>query len=280
MQEGKTYNLPNDVRHVVLIGDSTLDNIVWVSKPEQSMPSQLRAALNGVKVTNFAADGFNSEDVRNGAAPSISRSARARAGDPFPAGSEAHFEPLKHIKSVGDVSHVVVSFGGNDVREILRDMSHLQSRIQQFWTNYPAVIEEVLKVTPKVILLQQYRPSYGGGKDGPYHVYAAMASLPGPGSSLSKINTLMETVYPPILELARKHKLPVVDLPSTFDVNDEELYVMQIEPSAKGGALISDMICHVLSHHNFTSPSTIYYKKGNQVDSYENTPDLKWKVKS
>ena len=81
--------------HVVLLGDSTLDNIVWVREDEdsQSVPFHLRGRLGlGDIVTNYAADGYTTSDVLNGGAPFISAHARREAGDPFP--DDDFFHPL------------------------------------------------------------------------------------------------------------------------------------------------------------------------------------------
>ena len=87
-----------------------------------------------------------------------------------------------------------------------------------------------------------------------------MGMLPGAGDSLSKLHSVLEMVYPPVLALARAHGLPVIDLPRTFDVTDGDLYRCQIEPSHKGGGLIASLIAEALSRHDFTSgESALYY---------------------
>jgi hypothetical protein len=87
-------------------------------------------------------------------------------------------------------------------------------------------------------------------------VYRAVeAARPGPGDGVSKLNALMESIYPPVLELARKHGFDVIDMPNTFDIHDSDLYRSQIEPSAKGSALISSLIAHVVADPIVTEPS-------------------------
>jgi hypothetical protein len=49
---------------LVLLGDSTLDNILWVPTPSSCIAFQLRAM--GFNVVNYAADGFTTSDVLNG----------------------------------------------------------------------------------------------------------------------------------------------------------------------------------------------------------------------
>lgn len=110
---------------VVFLGDSTLDNIVWVSHvPDaKDVKGHLEDALagsGGGRVVNLAADGFTTADVLNGGRATISAAARAAAGDPFPHPRGTLFAPVTHLESVakdapGDV-FTVLSVGGNDIR--------------------------------------------------------------------------------------------------------------------------------------------------------------------
>jgi len=134
----------------------------------------------------------------------------------------------------------------------------------QFQANYREILQRLLKTVPNVILMFQYGPSFymdGGG----YGVYQAIGSLPGAGSAVQKLNQLMETIYAPVLSLAREHKLAVADLPRTFDIFDDELYCCQIEPSAKGGALIAQLLSHLVKHHDFCGPSKLFFIRDGRI---------------
>jgi hypothetical protein len=85
-----------------------------------------------------------------------------------------------------------------------------------------------------------------------------MAGLPGLGTGQEKLRAVMSRIYGPVLELARAHNLAVIDLPRTFDPSDAELYRLQIEPSAKGSALIASCVRYCLESHNFKGPSRLY----------------------
>jgi hypothetical protein len=50
------------MNHLVLLGDSTLDNVVWTGK-DTCIPTLLKQTLPETKVTNYAADGYTSENV-------------------------------------------------------------------------------------------------------------------------------------------------------------------------------------------------------------------------
>jgi hypothetical protein len=58
------------------------------------------------------------------------------------------------------------------------------------------------------------------------------------------------------------------------------LYIAQIEPSQKGGALIAEGIDHIIKHHDFSSStSMIYSKKGdNPFAAVENQGAGSWSV--
>ena len=107
----------------VLLGDSTLDNLVWA---DPSVSSQLVAAAGGAaRIVNLAADGFTTSDVLFGGSAVLSRAARRAAGDPFPESATApppFFAPLDALDAVPGlagpdaVPFIVLSVGGNDVR--------------------------------------------------------------------------------------------------------------------------------------------------------------------
>lgn len=87
-----------------------------------SRPFLLKEALPNTIITNYAADGYTSDDVLEGyhwplnnltfagTTPSISRQARDDAGDPFP--DSQHFAPLSHLEALENVSHALLSVGG------------------------------------------------------------------------------------------------------------------------------------------------------------------------
>ncbi len=55
-------------------------------------------------------------------------------------------------------SIVVLSVGGNDVREILGKMSEIQNALKGLQQNYPKIVKEILEYGNELILLTQYRP--------------------------------------------------------------------------------------------------------------------------
>ena len=122
--------------HVVLLGDSTLDNVVWISNPQTSVTNYLhRYVTTNIHpqshISNYAADGFTSGDVLHGGKAAISYRARINAGDPFPdcIASDFTFRPLTalHDLTLQDLppTHLVLSVGGNDIRHILKALDTL-----------------------------------------------------------------------------------------------------------------------------------------------------------
>ena len=164
--------------------------------------------LLGYYVTNLAADGFTSADVLYGNTPCISERARILGNDPFingPYTSGRHFFPieaLKYVNTTKPINAIVLSCGGNDIREILASMFRVYEIVSKFQSNYEAILSQLLEVTPNVIIMMQYRPCHshdGFSEDEAFYgVYEAMAMLPGEGSPVDKMNNLMKLIYMPM----------------------------------------------------------------------------------
>jgi len=275
--------------HVVLLGDSTLDNLIWVGDRVQECvvgelrarlaartPQQQHGAAAGSRVTSFAADGFTTADVLHGAEPVLSRAAWARVGEPFPlsapddgAGKLTRWilRPLACLAELHGrqaVSHVVLSVGGNDILVVLGAMHRLPGAIAALQENYRAIVAEALRTCPRLVLVLQYRPCLQMDAEF-YGVYQAMAAAPGEGDGAAKLAQLMGVIFAPVLALARAERLPVVDLPNSMDPSDASLFSHQIEPSAAGSAFIAGMLADVLGSHDFAGPSRIYSRDSGKA---------------
>jgi hypothetical protein len=142
-----------------LIGDSTLDNIVWVDKYENCTKAKVQAQRPDIKVYNFAVDGFRSSDVLAGGTPLISY-AKRKQFDPFPTEPSCKLYPLEELKKIPEpTKYVVLSIGGNDLRGILSSPVQMAEESQKFINNYMSIVDEILKVTGNLALMMQYRPS-------------------------------------------------------------------------------------------------------------------------
>eukprot|EP00455_Lapot_gusevi_P022079 TRINITY_DN2300_c0_g1_i4.p1 TRINITY_DN2300_c0_g1~~TRINITY_DN2300_c0_g1_i4.p1 ORF type:complete len:337 (-),score=89.92 TRINITY_DN2300_c0_g1_i4:208-1119(-) len=262
--------------HIALIGDSTIDNIVWVGNQQDTVVGQLQSLLpDSARIAHLAADGFTTRDVLRGRFPMISFRARAQVGDPFPGLEEGKiFEPLRVLAETPGVTHAVLSVGGNDVRVILGNMRQLPNVQREFLENYPNIVESILHTlpAPRLALMLQYCPSLNA--DRVYHVYRAMSALPGPGDGLSKLHTLMARMYAPSFHIARVLHLPIIDLTRSFNPHDDTLYHSQIEPSAIGSKLIAKIIAHVVQHHDFEGPSKFYWLPSAELETGEVREEL------
>lgn len=105
------------------------------------------------------------------------------------------------------------------------------------------------------------------------------------------MNGLIHMMYPEVLKLAVAKKIPLIDLPNTFDPRFNDLYKSQIEPSAFGSSIIAKLISHVVNNHSFDGESMLYscspgdYKKSgfqynidlDKIDVKLNNPST-WQV--
>ena len=90
----------------------------------------------------------------------------------------------------------------------------------------------------------------------------------------------MEKIYNQFLfKLAAQHNLAIVDLSRSFDYKDQSLYVSQIEPSEKGGQLISKLITHVVQKHDFKK-GKLYMLKNKIIVEEDIDPNKKWSIDS
>ena len=90
----------------------------------------------------------------------------------------------------------------------------------------------------------------------------------------------METFYQPMLQRAREDKIPILDLPNTFNPS-ARLYTAGIEPNKAGGALIAEGLAHIITKHDYAKDSRLYAKAALDAayTGTKNNKTLEWKVK-
>lgn len=109
----------------------------------------------------------------------------------------------------------------------------------------------------------------------PLSVSLDMLTFKKPSHSL--FGAMLKKLYAPILREARKSKIPVLDLPNTFNPN-KDLYDSGIEPNVEGGKLIAEGLAHIVKEHSFEGESLLYAKTDGD-DKYRATPNTsKWSV--
>jgi hypothetical protein len=209
--------------HVVLLGDSILDNRAYVSAGEPDVVAQLRAVLpSGWRATLGAIDGAVTADV-------------ARQLQKVPP----------------DASHFVVSVGGNDalrasglIEERLGSLAEALERLdrarQGFARDYEAMLDQATWSGRPVGVCTIYDPSYPD----PRRQQLAMTGL-----------ALFNDV---ILRLAIARGLPVVDL--RLVCSEPADYANPIEPSARGGERIAAAIARLVLHHDYGTGRTAVFR--------------------
>ncbi len=291
--------------HIYLIGDSVLDNFIWLAHPkEKNLHSQLRSVATDPKtIWNFAVDESTTADVLIGKIPGPNYvHGRKQFGlEQYPTDpSDGKTYPLELVSAAvakldqkggaggkkAERGIAVVSAGGNDARvnlqyfmsggaEAVRDaMDRATPRTHKGFTeNTKIIVTELLKRTPYVVLVVCYLPhkSFFGG----------MMNTAGADKFRSQLlkfaNHIRDTV---ILPLARTHKLPVIDLSRTFNSDDGTHYgrgggASPIEPSDLSTRFIVDLIVKITHEFKFGSDeSKVYFGTDpNAITVVSNGPE-------
>jgi hypothetical protein len=207
--------------HVVLLGDSILDNAAYVPGRRPAVIDQVRSRLpGGSLVTLLARDGSVIDDVLRWQLANIPR----------------------------DASHLVLSAGGNDVLGQIRILYEpaatvgealrilLESRVA-FEEDYCRLVQATLERGLPTMVCTIYNPC----SDDDAFQRAAVAAL---------------CLYnDAIIDTGRRFGLPVIDLRAVCsEIAD---YANEIEPSAIGGAKIAEAICQIVTGHDFGARRSI-----------------------
>ena len=208
-------------RHLVLLGDSILDNASYVPGGRPAVIDQVRSRLpDGWSATLLARDGSVIEDVLQRQLPNLPE----------------------------DTSHLVLSVGGNDVLEQIRILYEpaatvgdalrllLESRTR-FAEAHRRLVRAIRERDLPTVVCTIYNPC----SDDDAFQRAAVAAL---------------CLYnDAIIDNARRFRLPVIDLRVVCsEIAD---YANEIEPSAMGGAKIAEAIRQVVTTHDFDAGRSI-----------------------
>lgn len=253
----------NASRHLVLLGDSVLDNFYWLDKQKEDVEYQMNQDLKkkykgDFICTNLALDETESKDIFGGKVPGpVYVKERSNLGfKDYQIDDDGVFRPLNVIPKISPKpTHALLSIGGNDGRVIILtsvgDMSSVVKKLLSggFESNYAKAVDEVLKLIPNTILVVVYRPG------------------PGFMVPLDMSNRLYEALIPIIFKVGRERNLPIIDLSRTFNPLDTADYgSTPIEPSNKSGQYICDLTMKVLDDFKFgENESKIYYGKGKNI---------------
>ncbi|MEM0988030.1 MAG: SGNH/GDSL hydrolase family protein [Pseudomonadota bacterium] len=188
---------------LVLLGDSVIDNGVYVQPGEPDVPRQLRDLLPGHQVDMRAVDGSVTadvlRDVQENGVPAGARVFLSSGGND----ALAHMELLTD-QTAQPLAHSLVTL--REIREAFR-------------AQYAALLEALDPANLMVATI--YNPAFTDDQ--------APLQVPAEGA-LSIFNDVIQ-------QEALAHGVPVLDLRRLFD--DPGDYANPIEPSAQGGAKIA-----------------------------------------
>lgn len=282
---------------ITLIGDSTIDNRIWVDgfiknliytklgighttpeqriyrhqhgiiKPELSVAENLRVQLpNTINIVDATNDGFTSTNILKGGYRDKVFGQGKGTFSMFP---NEYFSPLKaHEKDIINSDCIVLSVGGNDVREFLQLSRAVPANIrkqyinQQFpivlatlKTNYLNIIKNIRSLNPnaRIIIMTQYYPSAIQSNYKIYDFMKEVAKVVGINDTnpdpLSVIQHVVQQTLGDILTSIKDDaNLVVADITSSLNPLDKTNHTSQIEPSGKGGKKISQMLHHLINN--------------------------------
>jgi lysophospholipase L1-like esterase len=204
--------------HVVLLGDSILDNGPYVARGEAVIDHLRRLAPDGWRSTLLAVDGSVTNDV-------VGQLARVPK----------------------DATHLMISVGGNDalghsgileqraewVAEVIGELADIADAFED---RYRRMLARALRLGLPTALCTIYYPRF---EDPTFQRLAVTAS--------SVFNDV-------ILRAAFANGLPVMDLRLICDEDSD--YANPIEPSSSGGRKIVQKMLHLLAHHDFARGRT------------------------
>jgi lysophospholipase L1-like esterase len=208
------------MKHIVLLGDSILDNKAYVGN-EPDVIASLQNLLVEDKATLRAVDGSVVENV--------SKQLR---------------------ESPQDTTHLIVSIGGNDamlnsdilqmqVKSSAEVFHEFANRLNTFEFHYEKMLELLLSKNLPTAVCTIYFPNI-------------------PDEFVQKISVSALTGFNDVItRQAAKFGIPYLDL--RLICNEKDDYANEIEPSSKGGRKIAGKIVEVVNKHDFSSKRTSVY---------------------
>lgn len=210
--------------HIVLLGDSILDNHQYVQQDHPAVIDQLQKKINLLqlnwKATNCAVDGARTIDLINN-----------------------YIETLPQ-----DTTYIILSIGGNDglksLRQLVFDSSNwlpwrlykiFMSTQEKFRLIYKQALEKIKLKCPnaKIIVCTIYYPYF------PHNVIIQCIANIG-------INLLSNVIIDSALKYGN---IPIIDLRYIFDKKQD--YANSIEPGVPGGDKLINNAMNIIQTHNF-----------------------------
>ena len=208
--------------HIALLGDSILDNQSYVMADEPDVRTQLAGLLSeNDRVTLKAVDGSVLQDV----------------GDQLNMLSD-------------DITHLVISAGGNDlllqmglleksVSSVFEVLGLLAGISSQYHQTYEAMLEQVLGYDLPTVVCTVYNPYF-------------------PEPEFREITaTALRVFNDCIIQLAVDAGVPIIELRHVCTTPQD--FANPIEPSAMGGEKIAEVIKRVVCEHDFSNELSQIY---------------------
>jgi len=182
--------------------------------------------------------------------------------EPYPTEKNGKVYPLKLLKE-GDATHAVLSIGGNDARAAFIEGSFDLVNIYNIMIKYGIVedfeklVAAVIEHVPKLMLVYVYHPQIT--------LVPFIWGLP----PAYVVKELLIKFSPLFIGIAKKYRLPLLDLSRTFDPHDGSDYgTTPIEPSNKSGFKIAKLVEHVIENFKFgEDEAKIYWGSGDNIKS-------------
>lgn len=206
------------MNHALLLGDSSLDNGAYVARGEAVIDHLQRLVSPGWKTTLLAVDGGTISGI-----------------------------PRQLAQLPKDVTHLVVSVGGNDAlrhqgiltaqaswaAEVIGELADIT---EEFAASYRQMLVEVLRLQLPIVICTIYYPRF-------------------PDPTVQRLSVTASTIFNDvILREAFSMGLPVMDL--RLICNEDADYANPIEPSSSGGRKIAESMIRALTLHDFTRQRT------------------------
>jgi len=212
------------MKHIVLLGDSIFDNVVYVSGGPDVVNQLGSLVPRDWQATLLAVDGSLTTNV------------------------------IAQIPKIpASASHLIVSVGGNDglsradilqrkARSVGDAVDQLAALRAEFHQNYRRMLTALLALKLPLALCTVYDPRF-------------------PDPLTQRLTTTALNIFNDcILREAITHGLPVLDL--RLICTEAEDYANEIEPDGPGGQKIAAGILNLAQNHDFSCGRTVVYTRG------------------